>query len=901
VPTRRQGVTWLATWGPAIAGALALAAVGRGPAFPASTTLLLVVALSATAEHIHIPLPSGGYQTFGATISLPAIALFGPVPAAWAAAVGVMVGDGILRRRRISTMMFNVGQRILAILLAGLVWNMLLRGSPTFGRVDLVGTDQSILAAVLALLGVYATATTVQVAAFLSAFRQERFWKVLAASAMWRLPTGIILGAFGLSASVLVSGIQVQSGNELGQVLTALLAVSLIALLYTSRRQQLSDLANLHSAVADLLQTLDLREVLKVLADKIERLANPDMLWITLRGGEGEYEVALARTPGVDPARLKPPSQRGREHGVMGWVVANRRSQRIGDYLRDPRRTQESSEIFDPKRVRAVLMVPMLAGTEPVGVITLTKPIPSYFSEYHERVVRTLATQAAVVVRNAQLYETTQRDVARFEALKAISDRINSQLDLQAVFDLIAESAREVLGADRCGLYLGAGTEITHTMAKGLPADYLRSVSEGVQEEVGLGSLTMRLNEPIIVTDALADSRAKRMWAEKLGYRTIATFPLSYRDTMIGLLALYHDTVHPYAASDVTLGVAFAGQAAIAVQNTRLRQEAEGKAHHLALLNRAFTRLATSLRTSDLFDALVEELHTTLDYPLVMLRLVEGDQLRHVAHRGYAGVKETSPLTAGIVGRVARTGQPAFVTDVSLDPDYIAWEPRVTQEACVPILNQGSVVGVINVELFEPRLAQADFDLLTTLAGYAAVALEKAQLYEQTQALATTDGLTSLLNYRAFWQALDRELERSMRYGLPLSLIMIEIDKFKRYNDTYGHLRGDEVIRLVARVLRQEHRAQIDLVARYGGDEFMILLPHTQKVTAAEIAERIRRAVESTPLISEAEVASVTLSLGVASYPEDGKSTDTLVDAADQSMYRAKQRGGNAVALANLS
>ncbi len=214
----------------------------------------------------------------------------------------------------------------------------------------------------------------------------------------------------------------------------------------------------------------------------------------------------------------------------------------------------------------------------------------------------------------------------------------------------------------------------------------------------------------------------------------------------------------------------------------------------------------------------------------------------------------------------------------------------------VPLLREGRVIGVFSVGTSRPgALGERDERILTTLASYAAVAIENARLYEQARHLAITDGLTGLLNHRAFRQSLEQELERSKRYDVPLSVIMIEIDKFKRYNDTYGHLRGDEVLRQVARILEKEHRKQVDIVARYGGDEFMILLPHTTKEAAVEAAERLRLAVQVTPFIVGTAITAVTLSLGVASYPQDGDTTDALVDAADGHMYVAKQGGGNAV------
>lgn len=167
----------------------------------------------------------------------------------------------------------------------------------------------------------------------------------------------------------------------------------------------------------------------------------------------------------------------------------------------------------------------------------------------------------------------------------------------------------------------------------------------------------------------------------------------------------------------------------------------------------------------------------------------------------------------------------------------------------------------------------------------------QAELYEK---LAHTDGLTDLYNYRFFQQLLSVEMSRAQRFDRPLSLIMLDIDHFKAYNDLYGHQAGDHALRQLAALLRRSSRSY-DLVARYGGEEFVIILPETGKGTASEVAERIRLRLDQTgpPHHDGRSGRPFTISLGIASFPEDATDAGDLLRKADQALYQAKARGRN--------
>jgi diguanylate cyclase (GGDEF)-like protein len=219
----------------------------------------------------------------------------------------------------------------------------------------------------------------------------------------------------------------------------------------------------------------------------------------------------------------------------------------------------------------------------------------------------------------------------------------------------------------------------------------------------------------------------------------------------------------------------------------------------------------------------------------------------------------------------------------------------------VPFYFQGRVTGLI-VAANKPRwLTHEDARLLTVFANHTSIAVANLSFYQEIQQLAVRDGLTGLHNYRHFRQQIERIVQQARRYGSPLSMLMIDLDNFKTYNDSYGHLRGDLILKEIAALLLAHTRAS-DLVARYGGEEFAVLLPETGEEHAHSVGEKIRQVIEEHPfaLAAGESPKSLTISVGVASSSGD-PSADALIQRADDALYRAKETGKNRVVMSKAA
>ena len=479
------------------------------------------------------------------------------------------------------------------------------------------------------------------------------------------------------------------------------------------------------------------------------------------------------------------------------------------------------------------------------------------------------------------------------------SQAVLSTFELDAVLQQILATARDFFHLQSAAILL-VDDEHRLYVKSHFGTEQLRGIDEHLPLTQGITGAAAIKKRPIYVRDVTKDPRYIPFLEST---RSELAIPLMVRDEVVGVLDCLSDQRDFFDGETIDLLTLFSTQASIALENARLYSLEQKRRSQLEAINAIARQTTGVLDREDL-------LHTTCTlllqfFPVdhVALTLLEDNKLVVRAHAGTLTptFEMDGPIGVehGISGRALETGKPVVLDDVSADPAYIAGFNETKSEICLPLISFGNKLGVMCLESVQPGAFQeADLQVLESVADIVATALQNSDYVEQVKAQANVDGLTGVYNRRFFEKQIAAELDRATRYEKALTIIMLDIDHFKKLNDEFGHLLGDEVLKQVSNIFRNQLR-RLDFICRYGGEEFAIILPETGGEDALNVADKVRRMVEahSFPGVPR----PVTISLGVAECPQHGSMRDTLVKSADLALYASKTGGRNRVTVASVA
>jgi len=407
--------------------------------------------------------------------------------------------------------------------------------------------------------------------------------------------------------------------------------------------------------------------------------------------------------------------------------------------------------------------------------------------------------------------------------------------------------------------------------------------------------------QPVYVPDV---SKEPRYICSARSTRSELAIPLMLRDEVVGVLDCQSDQLDHFDRETIDLLTLFSTQASIALQNARLYSLERQRARQLEAINTIAQQSTAVMDLQDLLARVCSVIQRAFQVDHVALCLREEGELVLRAHTGVL----TACLPAGgrlpsqsePWSRVLETGRTIVERDLNASATastklFAESESRMV----IPLVSFGQTLGVLTLDSSQRNaFHSAEPGSLEAVADICASSIQNAHYVERIRQLSYLDGLTGIFNRRYFEMRIAEEMERSRRSNSGMALLMADIDQFKRLNDEFGHLLGDEVLRQVSSLFHKNLR-KIDVVCRYGGEEFSILLANTSAQHALSVAEKLRKTVESWQFPGVPR--TVTVSAGVAAFPDHGATRDELVHAADMGLYAAKQAGRNRVCIATLA
>jgi diguanylate cyclase (GGDEF)-like protein len=558
----------------------------------------------------------------------------------------------------------------------------------------------------------------------------------------------------------------------------------------------------------------------------------------------------------------------------------------------------EFKRVLTESEIRNLTAVSLQTREHNFGVILFPHAERKAFGTSGPRLMVGLALQLGLTLENYVVTHDAHRRTKEYGLLTEIGQAISSRLNQDEILRTIQTELGQIFDTSNFYIAFQEGDEIRFELevedGRVLPKR-VRKLQKAFTEYV------IQSGQPLLIHSDLERTRA-RLGVTHVPDRPakcLVAAPILLGNKPAGaMVAMSKDRESVFEQRDLDVLVTAAGQLSVAVENARLFAEEQRRSRQLAFLNNISRTAISSDDPMHMLGQIVGEIQKNFSFDHIGIGLLDYGT-KEIEIKAEAGATAHAmgkriPIGSGILGRVARTGERALVQNVT-EGQLSGILPEARAILCIPITYGETLLGVLNIEsrnesAFHPQ----DVLILNTLADLLATALHNAFVFQKLQQQSITDGLTGIKTRRFFWEALSAEWKRASRSGRPFSVVLIDLDKFKEVNDTMGHFEGDLVLARLGRLLEQKSR-QSNVVARYGGDEFIVLMPETGPEQATVLAERLRLWIEGDPMLSEHKI---TGSFGVASFPTHGFSIEDIIRVADAGMYVSKRSGGNRVSTA---
>ena len=551
--------------------------------------------------------------------------------------------------------------------------------------------------------------------------------------------------------------------------------------------------------------------------------------------------------------------------------------------------------IISNKEVETALGVRVGSKDRPFGILIALFPSGASLALQQMETAQLLATELGRTLRAQSLHEEVQTQFNRLKLLQGLSRILQSDEPIDERLHDLIESLTSAFDANYGHVVLAdedAGV-LRFRASSGIDIEELTGMA--VEPGTGIIGKVFQNGQPLLSRDVTEDPDYVEGYPN---VRSELAVPIEAEGEIMGVLNLESDRPGAFDPDDLRMAGIIASQTGAILRHALAYDAAMSHLKELELLNRVTRAISVIDDIDELLQTIVQEIHGSLDVTSVGILLVGQDGVEmnvRAAAGDYSAELSKLKLRVGkgVTGDAALKGTTQYIPDVTRDDRYVPIDPNIRCELAVPLISKGTVIGVLNLESTSTNAYGAeDRHVVEIVAAQIAQILTKALLYEELATMAVTDGLTGLFNHRHFFVRLDAEFKRAIRYSYPLSLIMCDIDFFKNFNDTHGHLRGDAVLREIAVIITRTMR-ETDVVSRYGGEEFAAILPLCHESTALEVAERLRQSIESAGLGGDEESKPLTISIGICSAPKYASSYEEIVKRADDALYRSKQMGRN--------